>query len=398
MSLGKYFAGAGLLVLPFIFGLTPGEDMRDPKARFLAILFGLWLGTELWRKVHPSLGCAALLAFASAALWSVVFPLHQVLVLIGAFGSCLWVVKLSKDDVKRGLEILEISGVLVAFYAVVLQLGGQDSILTYLPGHRPMAFFGQHTLYGPFAVACFASALFFSRHFRALLLFLPIPIVDSSFTYLSMATVLFFYGLFLIGWRILFAPLLVILVAFGISKIRPETFEDALNDQGRFRLWEHSALLAKNHWAVGHGLASFRLIYPIFQDPALRVANGIDDEKQSAEMRSLFAQAEFIRRQVGGPFMHPHSEPMLVYFEFGAIGLIVGLWWLSGFVWRWLHLPDEAWAWALAAIFFSFIANSLGNFPFHLIPQALLPLWAFVIVTSRGREAILEEDAAYYSR
>lgn len=393
MISGRYFAGAGLLVLPFIFGLTPGEDMRDPKARFLAILFGLWLGMELWRRVHPSLGCAAILLFISAALRSAVFPLHQVLVLVAALGSCLWVTKLSKNDIKRGLEILEISGILVAFYAVVLQIQGRDPILTFLPDAIPMAFFGQHTLYGPLAVACFASALFFGRHLRAILLFLPIPIIDSSFTYLSLCTVLFLYGLFRFGRYALLGALVACILGFAVSKIRPSMTVD----HGRFALWEQTHFLAKNQWLVGHGLASFRLIYPIFQDQRLRAANGIDDSKQSFEMREFFAQADFLRKRTG-PFLHPHSEPMLVYFEFGVIGLLIGLWWLFSFAWSWLQTPDEPWAWALTAIFFSFIANSLGNFPFHLIPQALLPLWAFVIVTSRRRRAILEEDAAHSAR
>lgn len=388
MSVGKYFAGAGLLVLPFIFGLAPGEDMRDPKVRALAILFGLWIGTELYRRVHPALGCAAIVMFISGALRSVQFPMHQVLGLTAAFGSCLWVAQLKKDDIKQGLEILEVSGVLVAFYALVLQLSGQDTILTYLPHFRPMGFFGQHTLYGPFAVACFASSLFHGRHFRALLLFLPIPIIDSSFTYLSLAVVLFLFTLRMWSKYAILGALLLSIVAGTVAYVHPKAFGAALDDQGRFKLWDYSILLGKRQMLLGHGLASFRIIYPIFANKELRAANGIDDEKQSDEMKKMFADTAFLT-QISGQFLHPHNEPILAFFEFGLIGVAIGLWWVAAFALCWFLLPDEDWAWALGAIFFLFLANSLGSFPFHLIPQALLPLWAFVIVASRG---ILEAD------
>jgi hypothetical protein len=392
MKAGRYFAGAALLVLPFIFGLSGSEQMRDPKVRFLAVMFGFWLAHELWRKVHPALGCALAGLLLSAALRSITFPLHQTLAITAAFGSCLWVRRLSENEIQHGLKLLEISGVLVAFYAAVLQFGGIDPILTYLPGHRPMAFFGQHTLYGPFAVACFASALFGRRHIRALLLLTPIPLIDSSFTYLALAVVIFFYGICHFGRRALLGALLVCLAAVGVSKMWPKAVEDTLNDQGRFHLWKHTVRLSNGHWLAGHGLASFRLIYPIFQDPALRKANGIEDKNQSPEMQRFILEADFLRRRIG-PFMHPHNEPLLVYFEFGALGLLIALWLVAVFAWYWLQMPDEPWAWALGAIFFSSLANAQGSFNLHLIPQALLPLWALVAVTSRPDPGTLEEDA-----
>lgn len=255
-----------------------------------------------------------------------------------------------------------------------------------------MAFFGQHTLYGPFAVACIASALFGGRHMRVLLLLTPIPLIDSSFTYLSLGAVLFLYSVYRFGRRAVLGAFLLSLVGVGICKIWPKAVEDTLNDQGRYHLWKHTLRLAEGHWLIGHGLASFRLVYPIFQDPELRKANGIEDAKQSPEMREFIGEADFLRRRIG-PFMHPHNETLLVYFEFGVLGLLIALWLLAAFVWHWLQAPDEPWAWALAAIFFSSLANAQGSFNLHLIPQALLPLWALVAVTSRPDTGNLEEDA-----
>lgn len=412
MKIGHYFAGAGLLVLPFIISVE-GEQMREPKARFLAVLFGLWLATELWRKVHPSLGCAAAVLFISAASTAMITPTFELLTLIAAFGSCLWIAHPRKNDVKRGLEVLEVSGILCSAYALVFQLQGEGYFITVAPGGLPMAAFGQQTLYGPFAVACFASALFHGRYFRAFLLVFPIFIISSSFTYLSLVVVLFLFGFSRVGkWAVL-AAFVFCVTAFAGSKIWPSQSRELLDDKNRFNLWGQTIQIANRHWLLGHGFSSFRVIYPIFQDPELRKANGIDDTKQSPEMQAFFTKANELRTG-SGIFLHPHSEPVSVYFEFGLLGLGIALWWVWAFVIRAFCAPIEAYyhawifkeerstweplspsSWALVAIFFSVIANSFGNFPFHLIPQALLPLWAFVAVTTQREDSTLEEDATH---
>jgi hypothetical protein len=396
MMIGRILAGAGLLVLPFIISTSGDEGFREPKARALAVIFGLWIASELWKKVHPSLGCAAGALFLYAGLTPLVPNDLGVLALLAALGSCLLVAKSSKDDIKRGLEVLEISGLLCTALAAIQFAGIENGFVNIIPSGTPSAAFGQQTLYGPFAVACFASALFHGRHIRALLLLLPILVVASSLTFLSFGVVLFLFLVRKMGRKALlvaFAGLLLIPVA---NMAWPKTMYELTDDKGRFFLWGQTVKIANRHWALGHGFSSFRYIYPIFQDARLRAANGIEDEKQSPEMRRFFYEADLLRQR-SGIFLHPHNEPLLVYFQFGALGLILGLWWILAFFWAWARLPNEPWNWALAAIFFSSLANSLGNFNFHLIPQVLLPLWAFVAVTSRRKGAILEADA-YYSR
>lgn len=386
--MGRYFAGAALFVLPFIISADGGEQMREPKARMLAIMFGLWLAAELWRRVHPALGCAAGFLFVHVFLAPFSFPLYQCLALLGAFGSCLWVANPTKSDVKHGLEILELSGIVVACYALVFQLQGNGHYIHLLPHAIPMAGFGQQTLYGPFAVACFASALFHHRHFRALLLLLPIIVIQSSFTFLSLGVVVGFFAVYRYGKAAFLGGLIAVLLFIGVCKTWTDETKFLFDDQNRFALWGQTYTLGKRHWLVGHGFASFRVIYPIFQNPDLRKANGIDDSKQSEETKAFLARAESLRS--AGIFLHPHSEYLSVFFEFGLVGLLLGLWWVASFALSWLQLYDEPENWCLAAIFFSFLANSIGNFPFHLVPQVLLPLWAFVAVTTMQEDVILE--------
>lgn len=412
MKISNAFAGAGLLVLPFIVSDAPGEVFRDPKALFLAIMFGLSIAMLLWREVHPSLGCAAGLLFVYAAGTAMVNPAFQLLTLTATFGSCLWIAHPTKHDVKRGLEILEISGLLCAGLALLFQLPGTGQTFVKIPPWGlPSAAFGQQTLYGPFAVACFASALFHGRHFRSLLLILPIFVISSSFTFLSLGVVLLLYGFSRFGKKVLLGLLLAGVLLGAYSKFRPTEVRELTDDKSRFALWAQTARLGSRHWLLGHGFASFRVIYPIFQDHELRKANGIDDSKQSPEMLAFFAEAARIKK-ASGTFLHPHNEPLLVFFQFGCLGLGIAVWWVWVFVITAFHGPIEAYyyawifrerreawkkidasTWALVAIFFSFLANAMGNFPFHLIPQALLPLWAFVAVTTQKEDGILEADA-----
>ena len=409
MRTGRYFAGAGLLVLPFILSLQ-GEQMRAPKARFLVLLAALYLAQILWKKVHPALGCAIAVFSVSSLFMAPTFAWEEFAVFMAAMTSCLWARGLTEDQIGKGLEFLELSGLVCAFYGAVLQYQGLDPLLRAIPGHtltNPPVFFGQHTLYGPFAVACFASALFHGRHIRAALLATPLILIYSSFTFLALGVVLFLFALRHFGRYAVFGFVAAALLFFAYSKINPDA--EVLNDNGRFRVWSLVKRVADRHAIVGHGANSFRVIFPILQSRELRAANGIKpDEAQTQEARDWFRDADFVRDQ-WGVFLHPHSEPLSVYFEFGLIGLILALWWVTAGVFScfepWLDAWFEARAfsepvrtiydpgnvhWTLAAIFLSSLANSLGNFNFHLIPQALLPLWAFAAMTTRKEGGILE--------
>lgn len=395
MRIGHYFAGAGLLVLPFVFS-AHGEAMREPKTRALILMAGLYLSLKLSQKINLALGCGSALFFLSAFFRSVVFPFSEVATFAAALLSCFWVAHSTKDHIERGFKVFEFSGLLAASYALLLQYTEMDPLLVPVEGHTMKeitAFFGQPTLYGPYAVACFASALFFGRHLLALLLFLPIPIIHSSFTYLSLAAVLSLYGLRRFGpRRVGLVAILGLTLFLGASKIWPKKMAGILDDSGRYKLWAATFMLAERYPLLGYGAGSFRLVFPIFQDKELRKANGIEDMAQTEEMRQFFRDMNDLQNQ-HGIFLHPHNELMNVFFAFGMLGVVAAFWWVSSFFFSWLALPDDDFAWALGAVFLCFISNGLGNIVLTLIPQALLPLWSFVAVTTFKDEDILEKDA-----
>jgi hypothetical protein len=388
--------GAGLLALPFVFSADVAEQMREPKAQFLVMIAGLLLAVEIGQRISWSLSAGAALCYLSAFFQCRAFPYEQILPLSAALGSCLLFAHFKKHDVERFLEFLEWAGVLTAAYAMLIQWKGIDPILRYVPGAdfaRVSVFFGQHTLYGPFCVAAAASALFRGRYGRALLISTPLPLIDSSFTYLSAGVALATFLIFRFGRRaILGLSLMAALgvIALGYVYLGSDFVKrEALNDNGRFALWKITWQVSRPRWIVGHGFSSYQTQFPVFQSKEVRELNGLSDDGLSPKTLRILASADELRRR-SGFFTHPHNELLLVFYEFGLVGLFIALCLIFSFYFFWVDAPDTPENWALGAIFFSFMANSAGSFPLHLIPQALIPLWAFVLVTTCRDRGILE--------
>ncbi len=164
---------------------------------------------------------------------------------------------------------------------------------------------------------------------------------------------------------------------------------DLMNANGRYAVWQQTLRLSKIHPIVGFGMGSFKDIYPAFQDEKIRRANRIDDSKLTQESRDFMQKAAWIR-EANGIFLSTHNEFLQLYFECGIIGVILVLLMFFSYSWRSLYLPRTGAVFALHAIVASFMANSIGNFPLHLIPQALIPLWAYVAVTTIREDCILD--------
>ncbi len=393
----KLFTGAAIILLPFVFywhGITDG--IREPKAEFLVTLMGLFIAAKLFRDVSWSLGGAAGFVYLYSFFLSPVFPKSDLLTLSAALGSCLLIAKATEDDVKFGLELLEATGIAVAAYAMILQLAHKDPIMVMVPGgdfHRVQAFFGQHTLYGPFAVACAAPALFRKRYLRAIFLFSPIIPIDSSFTYLSAAVVIAMFLAFRFGRKAVLGISLVGLLAAGWAGnmyLRGDFLKyEFLNDNGRFAIWKITARIAEARPILGHGgLGTFAEQFQVFERKDLRASLGVDDSKLSPEALIITHDAEYLFHR-SGVFFSSHNEFLQVFYEFGLVGLFLAVLLVFTFWWWWSIANPSPEIWALGAIFFSVMANSLGNFPLHLIPQALLPLWAHVIVTTDRDRGII---------
>lgn len=389
--LERFILGAGLLVLPFVFSISGAEQMREPKEHAFEALVGILLGCAIGRRISYLLGAGVAIASISSVAVSRFFPSAALFALLAAAGSCLFIAEAKEDDIERGLEVLELSGILCAAYGLLLQPWGRDPILSFLPGadtSRVFVFFGQHTLYGPFAAGAFASALFRGGAWRAIILLVPVFFIDASFTYLSFGVAIALFAVYRFGRPAAAALILAALMAavfIGPKVLRQENVQvEALKDNGRFGVWRITWRLVKGHPFVGHGIGSFRSDFPLFQDRRLRELGGVDDAGLSEAAKKVLADADFLRRSAG-IFSHPHNEPLLLLYEFGWGGLALGLALALEALLLWWSGPRAEKDWALLAILLSAVANSMGNFAFHLFPQVLLPLWAFVAIVMRGR-------------
>ena len=395
-------AGAALVVLPFFFSAGFEEQFRWPKVKLLACMAAIYLAIQVGRRINVALGWAAGFAFVSAFWIGPVLDIEGIVGLAAGLGSCFWVAHPSERNVKGALKLLKWAGVVCAVYAICQH--SDFDLVGILTGHplivfnkpdahlHPSVLFGQQTLYGPFAVAAFAAAMFecrWSSYGIAALLALPIYYIDSSFTYLALAVVVFAWAFYKIGKKAFLLAALLPLLWFGGWHYWPDKMEDLKNDNGRYRVWAQTWRLTKLHPVRGLGFGSFKTIYPAFQNQKTRERVGIDDSKMSAESQEFMKEANQIRID-NGTFLSSHNEFLQLYFECGLIGVfLAGLMFLS-YVIHATYMAPTATAMALHAIFFSFMANSIGNFALHLVPQVLLPLWAYVAVTTFRESGILD--------
>lgn len=388
--LGRIFAGAGLILLPFIFEVNTPEQIRLPKAKFLFVMAALYFAVHLGRKVNPALAIAYGYCVFSAYFSETIFPFEELLIFTAAISTSYWVKSPSDKELKYAFNLLEFAGLVCALYGL-LQINGLDPIQSYQSWAdiRPVALFGQQTLYGPFAVSAFAVSLFQRHGLRSAFLLVPIALIDSSFTFLSLGAVLAIWAYANLAKRyFLLGIACSLVVSLSFLSMPKQAQGDRLNDKGRFVLWGQTVELALRKPIFGHGLGSFRVIYPVFQDKGLRAANGIDESKLSPEAKKFIAKSEMIRAE-SGLFYSPHNEYLQVFFELGTVGLF-----LLAFLFAALHISfftclKTTETWILFAVFWVFAANSIGNFTPHLVPQGLLLLWAYVAMTTRNPPAIL---------
>lgn len=389
----RWFAGAALILLPFIFDVGTADEFRLPKAKFLLFMGLLYLAFELGKKIDIPLGLfvgwVAVCAFRSTTG----VPWEDMALFFGAVSSAFWVSRPENWQLSLGFKLFLLSASIAATYGL-LQHYGMDPFITYYEWAdtwRPSAVFGQSTLYGPYAVSGFLIALFLNYRLLAAFLLVPVILIDSSFTYLGlMGGISVYLASKLSKWHLITLSLLSLLLLLPLSYFYSSKIEESTNDKGRFALWGQTIRLANQNWIAGRGLGSFKLIYPVFQLPELRKANGLDDKDLSPKTREFIKESERLKAEFG-VFHSAHNDFLHSYFEFGAIGvglilMMVLSFWRSARYCMWQpYYP------LMVALMVSFCLNSMGSFPFRLIPQATIPLWIYVIITSRS--AILRRAA-----
>ncbi len=382
----RFFAGAALIMLPFIFEVGSEDEFRLPKAKAMAFLGLLYLAYELGRKIDIPMGLFCAWVAVSAFFGHGEVQWQDIVLFFGAVVSSFWVARPENWQLLFGFKLFLFSATLVAMYGIV-QHFGMDPMINYYEWAdiwRPSGLFGQSTLYGPYAVSGFLIALFLNYRVLAAFLLIPIIMIDSSFTYLALMGGIFVYlASKLRLWHLITLSLLSLSLLLPLSFFYSSKIEEAANDKGRIRLWGQSLKLTKQHWLVGHGFGSFKVIYPSFQSQEIRRASGIDDTKLGQGARDFIKVAEQLRAEFG-IFYSAHNDLVQVFFELGAVGILLIFimalsFWRSCRYCMWdKHYP------LMVALVVAFCLNAMGSFPFRLVPQVIVPLWIYVIVTSRS--------------
>lgn len=235
----RYFAGAGVFLLPFIFEINAADQLRLPKAKFLCLMSMFYGAYLIGKKIDWPLGLFAAWVSVSAFFSSTGVPYQDILLFWGAILSGFWVVGLKDEELSRGIKMFITVSVILALYGF-LQVAGKDPFLTYYAWAetwRPSVLFGQHTLYGPVAVAGFLSALFCRRYILSLVLLGAVLIIDSSFTFLSLAGGLALWAYWRLPKWMTLATLCSSCLLLGCLYLSSnKTLNEALNDKGRFKI------------------------------------------------------------------------------------------------------------------------------------------------------------------
>lgn len=366
--------GGAAILLPFAFEASAVDQFRTAKVKAFCALVSAILAFKLWRTSFVISGFYAI-SVISLLFISPNFYWFNYAGTSAVVASCLFIGS-QKDSVERFLNYLIVGGFICATYGY-FQIAGKDPFITlyeFADKGKPMAFFGQYTLYGPFAVACFAAALF-KRSWLSPYLAGPIFWIDSSFTYFSFAVVVAVFICHTYSWKPVF--LLAIIALAGGYHFRKSEF---MNDKGRLLLWGQAMELHNRYPWLGYGYGSWKQVYPPFQNDQLMRMNGVDPAKYNEKTKAFSDKAKMIMHIGGGVFYTTHNDPIQVVFEFGRVGMILILFFVASLVRILMLYKTTNQTAALAAILLSVLANSLGSFPFHLVPQVLLPVWAYVLL------------------
>jgi O-antigen ligase len=145
----------------------------------------------------------------------------------------------------------------------------------------------------------------------------------------------------------------------------------------RAELWKTSLKDAVKRPIIGHGLDSFRNICN--EKPGMYFKNVTTNKsellKYDIKTKSFIVKKEFAKdKDILDPWDNAHNEYVQLFFEFGAIGLIIVLLFIRNIYSRFLgavsgikkHIEP------IMLVFTAYLIVSVGQFPLHLARTAYL--------------------------
>lgn len=352
-------------MLPFLYSNGYDDSIRTPKLVLFVALAGL-IGAYLCsRRFSLSLGANFGLCVVSGCYSGLgaSFQLANLAFLSAGLVSCYLIANLESSDIKRILICLIIAGIGNAAMGY-MQMMDRDPIFFYEPGvlrALPSGFLGQQTLVGVFLSSAVVAALF-CRWYIAAIFILPVVVgTQSSFSYLALGAGFFIWILYQFGRRAAIFMFLGGLAFVGSGLLcrqdwtlvcKPEW--ELFNPGMRFENWYYIFWYAMKAPFLGTGFGTYAGLYQNIQPQELANLTGRYDKA--------------------------HNDLLQHFLETGVVGLSLFLWLFVDVCRRVWENRGNPMIVGCFAILITYLANSLGNFPFRLVPQGVIALWAAVIV------------------
>lgn len=363
ISLKEVYQWALLMVVPFLFtSWVQYEPIRAAKI----IGVGVFASVSVFAFARDVLPLPYIALVSYFLLNAVITGLGQVQIWgIYCIATALLVAlpwyRASEHFYRNTLRILATAGFVMSIYAIAQMLNYDPVFIRAVKGEViPVGFLGQQTILGPFLVCCALAALSIGQRLVAILIAVPIIFCDSSFTFLALGV-----GLTILLWEKLLAYWEMVAIgaataASGALYLHPSL----LTVNGRFQLWAEifNAMSTSHTFQLlfGYGGASFFSLF------------------HKVQSKSLF--------DLAGYFLEAHNDLIQQLFETGVVGVAILLICLGDLSIRAFKQRGNATVLAFAAITFSMIANSMGNFILRLEPFGVMLIIGMLCILTMRKE------------
>lgn len=172
---------------------------------------------------------------------------------------------------------------------------------------------------------------------------------------------------------------LVPLVIGGAFYIARDTKTGMFED--RAELWKTTMRDAIKRPVVGYGLDSFRNVskekpWMYFKNVTTAKSEGL---KYDLNTKSFIVRPEFAKnKDILDPWDNAHNEFVQLFFEFGAIGVIIVLAFIRDIYkrFKWSDLSERKYIEPMMLVLTLYLIVSVGQFPFHMARTAyLIPIF-----------------------
>lgn len=286
------------------------------------------------------------------------FQMASIAILTFSLLSSFLIMNSRRDDLRRVLFWIINAGLATSLIAYLQMLDLLNFLFVYkdkMDSTVPTGMLGNQTLLGPFLAATFTAAIFRRRYFSALFMLYPIYDCNSSFTTLSFLGGLSLWIIWQHGWKQMLKVSVVGLILLTPFYKKINYFDLFLDDKGRIEIW--TSIIKNtvyNRPLTGLGLGTYQEYIVKMQSQESYVKNGI--------------------------FKQAHNDYVEHFFETGLIGILLLVYLAYDLI---MCVWTKRWnreLMAMAGMLLVFSLNALGNFPFRLVPQGIIALWAIVAI------------------